>query len=79
MGALTRPQHLDFVDWANQIVLDLSKSDYLMRPVSLQAWQEWGQAMVQVPFIAAFNPPNPYWFEQWQKWAERFVQGVQYE
>lgn len=39
-------------------------------------WQHWGEVISKNPGIAAFNPPNPRFFDDFYDWAERFNSAV---
>jgi hypothetical protein len=39
-------------------------------------WREWAMSVTSNPSIRKFQPPDPNFFEDWQDWAERFVQVV---
>jgi hypothetical protein len=76
MISLTLPIGLQFRQWSDFIVHDLSPYGLVNYPGGENDWQDWAARVIQIPHVAAFNPPNPYYFNQWQDWAQRFVQGV---
>lgn len=37
-----------------------------------QKWQDWGAAVLLLASLSGVVLPNPYEFENWQVWAQRF-------
>lgn len=35
-------------------------------------WRQWGRQVLTLPGLARYNPPDPYGFEQFTDWADRF-------
>lgn len=70
---VTLPTNLELTDWANQVVLDLDPYGAFGRLQDEAFWQDWAVQFLNNTNIGR-NPPNPYQFEDWREWAERFCQ-----
>jgi hypothetical protein len=70
---VTLPTNLQLTDWANQIILDLDPYGAFGRLADESEWQNWAVQFLNNTTIGR-NPPNPYGYEDWREWAERFCQ-----
>ena len=69
---ITSPKALSLEDWTNQVAFDLDYKVPACRLVNGD-WQSWG-----VQYITIFNQiPNPYYFDDWREWGERFYEVLQ--
>jgi len=67
---LTQPTGMGLMDWADQVSLELGAP----RMQDELDWQGWcAQIALAEPNI---DVPNPYQFDNWINWAERFCQTV---
>ena len=73
---LTRPQNMQFVDWADQVAQDFSQYGVIPKVHSESEWQNWGIELTQLPQISRQNPPNPFAFPSWMSWAEFFCEAI---
>jgi len=60
-------------DWADCIVLDLSRYGSLSRLDDETKWQEWALQFCVISGLSQKNAPNPFAYTDWRSWAERFV------
>ena len=69
------PRGLTLQRWTSEVNLTVAR---LAAPMTLIGtdWKPWAFALMQVPGVAAYCPPDPRGFSDWQDWAERFVQCV---
>ena len=69
---ITRPTGMTAIDWADCVVLELDAYAALGRLDNEAEWQDWA---VQFRNITALGKgiPDPYGFENWNEWADRFV------
>lgn len=42
-------------------------------------WRDWAVRAISLSGLSSKNPPNPYQFDDWLQWAERYNQTVQIE
>lgn len=69
----TLPTGMGLQDWADQIALDLDPYGALGRLDNVERWQDWGMQFLNNMTLQE-NIPNPYQFNDWREWAERFCQ-----
>jgi hypothetical protein len=70
---LTLPMGLELRDWADQIVLDLDSQGAFGKLMDETRWQDWAVQFVGNTGLSTYNPPIPYQFDDWETWAERFI------
>ena len=70
MTVLTRPAGMALRDWADQVSLDLDAYGYVTK-LQDDKWQDWAVQFLNNSALGR-NIPNPYWFNDWHEWAERF-------
>jgi hypothetical protein len=70
------PRLLTTIQWTDAMTLQLVGYAQPPRLDEPERWQEWALVVNLAPRIAAFNPPNPYAFNDWRDWATRFNQAV---
>lgn len=66
------PINLTVQEWCDFMVdelLHLGQVPFLQDETE---WQRWGQEICKLPQIAAYNPPNSAYFNNFYEWAERF-------
>jgi len=69
----------DAREWADFITLPLNQIGVIIRRLdNPEHWKQWAFHLIQSETIAAFNPPDPRFYEDWREWAFRFNQAVQY-
>ncbi len=68
---ITFPMGMQLDDWADQIVLDLDSQGSFAK-LSDEDWQSWGVQFLTNQNLGGYNLPNPYFFSDWQEWADRF-------
>jgi hypothetical protein len=74
---IARPNGLTFDRWAAEVSLQLEAIGLASNRPDENRWQEWAVSAISIPQLSQFNPPNPYQFNHWQDWAERFILGVE--
>lgn len=70
---LTLPYGLELRDWADQVILDLDSFGSFAKLMNDEEWKDWAVQWVANTGLSTYSPPNPYQFNNWQDWAERFV------
>lgn len=70
---VTLPVHMELFDWANQVSLDLDSFGAFGRLETEENWQNWAMQFLNNASLGR-NFPNPYHFNDWREWADRFVQ-----
>jgi len=70
------PRGLTVQQWTDAMTLQLVGYSQPPRLDDPKRWQEWALVVSQSPRVAAFNPPGPYTFTDWENWAVRFNQAV---
>ena len=73
---ITLPTYLGLRDWADQISLDLDSYVAFGRLDIESNWQAWAMQFLNNMTLQE-NLPNPYQFDDWHDWAERFCQAVE--
>lgn len=68
---ITFPTNLTLSDWSSQIVMDLDQYDTFSRLID-DDWRSWGAQFLGNMALGGYNLPNPYFFAEWQDWADRF-------
>ena len=70
---ITLPTHMNVIDWASQVALDLDPYGSFGRLDDPDNWQNWAMQFLNNTSLGR-NFPSPYDFTDWREWAERFVQ-----
>lgn len=68
------PAGMDVTDWADAMVPVLSRFGPVGRIEDPAFWQVWATLACELPTVRSHNPPNPFEFEDWTLWAQRFIQ-----
>lgn len=68
--------NMNLRDWADQISLDLDSFGAFGRLNDEGKWQDWAMQFINNTSLNE-NIPNPYNFQEWRDWAERFCQSVE--
>lgn len=69
---VTLPTGMGMSDWADQVVLDLDSFGSFGKLLG-EDWQDWAVQFLNNSSLSN-NLPNPYMFDKWQHWAERFCE-----
>lgn len=70
------PRGLTVKEWCDYMVDELYQFGTIPTLQRERAWPQWAMAVIQLPGIAKFSPPDPRGFSTWLEWAERFNQTV---
>ena len=70
---VTLPTGMSLRDWADQVALDLDPYGAFGRLDIESQWQDWAMQFLNTMSLRD-NFPNPYNFDNWREWAERFSQ-----
>jgi hypothetical protein len=62
---------MDLLDWADQISYDLDPYAAIGKLERVEDWQDWAANILNNATLSP-NFPNPYGFDNWRDWAERF-------
>lgn len=61
------------VEWTDYMGSELSQFGLIPRLMDEERWREdWAAPVMGLAGIAAFQPPDPYSFEDWRVWADGF-------
>lgn len=63
------PSNMEFADWANATMRALQR--YQIGGFT-DNWQDWAVGITLDPRLNKFQPPNPFGFGDWRKWAFYF-------
>ena len=66
------PVDMDVVEWCNVMVDELIQFGQAPKIHEESQWVFWADAVLLLPGVAAFNPPNPHFFNDWRVWADAF-------
>jgi hypothetical protein len=75
MTSITSPKYMSLLDWADQMCLDLDQFGAVGRLMQESEWQDWAIQFYNNSALGR-NLPNPYSFDNWNEWAERFSQSL---
>ena len=71
--SVTLPVGIGLKDWANCLITDFVAFGAFSPLDDETKWQDWAtQFLNATNLIEDF--PDPYLYDDWRKWAERFVQ-----
>ena len=73
MTSVTHPVAISLIDWSDQVVYDLSAYGNFGKLNDEKQWQDWAAQFLNNPSLG-LNLPNPYRFDNWKEWAERFCE-----
>jgi hypothetical protein len=68
------PMGMTAMQWTDAMALDLNKFGACPRLAGDDGWREWALVILGFPAISDINAPDPYGFDDWRSWAERFNQ-----
>ncbi len=74
---VTLPVGISLLDWADQITLDLENQMQPRKLLNVLEWQDWAVQFTVYGTLPGDQPPNPYQFDNWRDWAERFCDAVE--
>ena len=66
------PRGISLIDWADQVVFGLDSYGAFPHLQSESAWQDWAANFLLNGPLSAKGLPNPYEFDDWVQWADRF-------
>ena len=70
------PRGMTIKEWCDQNVPLLARYGQVPFLQNENSWREWGMSVNTNPQVAAFNPPDPSFFDDFYDWAERFNSAV---
>lgn len=70
------PAGLTIKEWCDFMVSELDAFGQAPILDDEADWRTWGQQVLLLPGLAAFNPPNPRDFDDFFEWASRFNAAV---
>lgn len=71
------PRYFDVMTWTDRMAQILGPITPPEKLVNAEEWREWAVNLLDTPTKEGQNAPNPYQFDSWQEWAERFNQVVE--
>ncbi len=71
------PRFLEVIEWTDYMnpILSQQGSD-IGRLESPDQWKEWARSVILSNNQYQAIAPNPYQFDDWRDWAERFLQVI---
>lgn len=69
------PDGIELQDWADAatyVMINYSNA----RGLGDEDWQQWGMNFFSDPFLSRYDPPNPYDFTDWRKWARKLADSM---
>ena len=73
------PDGMQVQEWTDKTTLILEKYGAVSRLDDPDRWQDWAARAISLVGLQGNNCPNPYQFDDWRSWAERFNQTTQIE
>jgi hypothetical protein len=73
---ITLPINMQLMDWADQISMELEAQVICQKLLDPLRWQDWANQFLAMPEISKENPPDPFMFDEWNMWAERFCEVI---
>lgn len=71
------PRFMEVTEWADRMVPVLNqRGGDVGRLQSPEEWQQWALSVILNNQKWQATVPNPYQFNHWREWAERFLQNV---
>ena len=70
------PRGMTAPKWCNESALSLSTLGPIPKITSETQWRAWAYAVLSINAIQTYAPPHPRFYDDWMKWAMRFVQAV---
>lgn len=70
------PRGLSFKDWADMTTPALAALGTIPVANDEKFWHHWAVAVIALPDIVQYVPPDPLLYSNWYEWAQRFVQAV---
>lgn len=69
------PTHMPFQRYASDLArrLEYAGAPTPTPPLDERQWQSWAIAVVGLPQVSRYAPPNPTRFTDWREWAARFT------
>lgn len=71
---LPLPSTLSLRDWADQAVFNLDSFGSFPKLADENKWQDWAACFHLNVGLSTKGLPNPYGFDDWVKWAQRFCE-----
>lgn len=70
------PRFMSVIDWTAKMGFALGSYGVVPKLLSADDWRGWANYIINLPDIAALDPPRPEPFTAWERWAERFNQSI---
>lgn len=74
---ILNPTQMGFVEWTNQLTLQLDKYGSTMKLQDIKQWRDWAVYTLQLIGLSPVAV-NPYSYEQPVDWAVRFTQDAEF-
>ena len=69
------PRGMTVIEWTDRMIPELmQKGGVVGRLFEPEQWREWAAGVILIDTRWQGVAPNPYQFEHWDDWAERFLQ-----
>jgi hypothetical protein len=69
---LILPAFITPTAWTSQMALSLYRYGPVPRLDRDEDWRDWASAVINIPAVAAANPPRPIAFSSFRDWASAF-------
>jgi hypothetical protein len=69
------PRYMGVIEWTDRMLPELIKNGGdVGRLDDPEQWREWARSVILINNEWQGETPNPYQFDDWQDWAQRFLQ-----
>lgn len=69
------PIGMDVIEWTDKMVpILLPYGGVIGKLDDPNEWQDWARSVILINNAWQGVAPNPYQFDDWKEWAERFLQ-----
>lgn len=71
------PTGMEVVEWADKMtpmIINAGAGGDIGRLDNPSNWQDWARGVILSNTNWQSTAPNPYQFDDWRKWADRFLQ-----
>lgn len=74
---LPNPYYTDLERWAAEAALALESKGIVPRLTAPEFWQSWGASLGLLGLTTGKPLPNPYYYPDWQPWANDFMAAIE--
>lgn len=70
------PYQMDVIEWTdkmNPILINSGSGGFIGKLEDPEKWRDWARSVILINTKWQATAPNPYQFNNWKEWAERFL------